>query len=89
MKWRNISEGRYYDPGESTVIYFDSRSGDTHLLSAFAAHVLRELEASPLTTDELAERVSQAVEPGEAADLDAALSAVLEELVGLDILKQD
>ncbi len=89
MKWRIESRGRFYDANESTVVYFDARSGDTHLLSDFAAHVLQQFEGQPLTTDELMDQISPTIESGQLPDLRGALRDVLKELVALDILKQD
>ena len=89
MKWRNESRGRFYDANESTVVYFDSHSGDTHLLSDFAAYVLQQFDHQPLTTDELVDQISAAVVPGNIPDLRETLTGVLTELVALDILKQE
>ncbi|MCX2975897.1 HPr-rel-A system PqqD family peptide chaperone [Candidatus Marimicrobium litorale] len=89
MKWRTESEGRFYDPGETTVIYYDTRSGDTHLLTAFAAHVLREIQAESLSLASLISRIASVVEAGQDTDLQEALEGVLSELVAMDILKQE
>ncbi|MCB1706689.1 MAG: HPr-rel-A system PqqD family peptide chaperone [Halioglobus sp.] len=89
MTWRTHSKGRLYDANESTVVYFDSYSGDTHLLTDFAGFVVQQLEPRPLTTEELMHRVADSVDPDDIADLAAALTGVLEELVALDILTRD
>ena len=89
MTWRTHSKGRLYDANESTVVYFDSYSGDTHLLTDFAGFVVQQLEPQPLTTEELMHRVADSVDPDDIADLAAALTGVLEELVALDILTRD
>jgi len=89
MKWRNESRGRFYDANESTVVYFDSHSGDTHLLSDFAAYVLQQFDHQPLTTDELVGQISATIVPENFPDLREALAGVLKELVALDILKQE
>lgn len=89
MKWRTESEGRFYDPGETTVIYYNTHSGDTHLLTAFAAHVLRQFHAESLSLASLVSRVAPVVEAGQASDLQEALEGVLAELVAMDILKQE
>lgn len=87
MKWQIHSAGRFYDANESTVVYFDSHSGDTHLLTDFAGFIMQQFGEEPLTTEGLLDKISTAVEsPGE-GDLRQALLAVLEELVSLDILK--
>jgi PqqD family protein of HPr-rel-A system len=89
MKWRLDSMGRFYDPAEGTVVYFDSHSGDTHLLSDFAAYIMQQLDDQPLTTEELVDKISPMIELSNLPDLATAVSGVLEELVALDILKQE
>lgn len=80
--------GRFYDADESTVIYFDSHSGDTHLLTEFAAFILQQFGDSPLTTESLMDQISSTIDsPGE-AELSRAIEGVLEEMVSLDILKR-
>lgn len=86
MKWRIESKGLFYDAHESTVVYFDSYSGDTHLLSDFAACVLQQFDDQPLTIDALADQISPTVEPEHIPDLPGALTGVLKALVALDIL---
>jgi PqqD family protein of HPr-rel-A system len=88
MKWQFHSVGRFYDANESTVVYFDSRSGDTHLLSDFAAFILQQFDDTALTTEGILQKLSLAIEsPGE-QDLEQMVVGVLEELVSLDILKR-
>ena len=89
MKWRIESKGRFYDANESTVVYFNSNSGDTHLLSDFAAYVLQQFDGYPLTIDELADQISPTIEPDQFSDVKVAISGVLNELVTLDILKRE
>jgi PqqD family protein of HPr-rel-A system len=89
MKWRIDSMGRLYDANEDTVVYFDSHSGDTHLLSDFAAYVMQQLDEQPLTTDELVNKISPAIESSNVPELTKAVAGVLEELVALDILKRE
>ena len=84
MIWRAQTTGRFYDPGEGQVVYFDLDSGDTHLLSDVAAHLLEMLQDRPLTLEELAANFDE----GTAEETAGALRAVLEELVALDILEQ-
>jgi hypothetical protein len=88
MKWRMATRGRFYDPGESTVVYYDTDSGDTHLLSDFAAFVLRQFDDRALNVEELADKISPAIEPGQVPDLAKTVHDVLRELTALDILKQ-
>lgn len=89
MTWLKDSRGRFYDSNEGTVVYFDSHSGDTHLLSDFAACVMQQFDNQPLTTEDLVKKMSPTIEPGDIPDLTEAVSGVLEELVALDILKRE
>ncbi len=88
MTWRVESPGQVYDAGEGSVVYFDPRSGDTHLLSDFAAYLLEQLGDGPLDTGELVARVAPDVEGGDPAEVQASVTAALEDLVSLDILKR-
>jgi PqqD family protein of HPr-rel-A system len=89
MTWRIHPKGRLYDAHESTVVYFDAYSGDTHLLSDFAGFVMQQLGAQPLTTEELVKQISPSIDREEIPDLEEMVSGVLDELVFLDILKRD
>jgi PqqD family protein of HPr-rel-A system len=89
MKWRSNSIGRFYDSDEGTVVYFDPHSGDTHLLSEFAAHIMRQLGDQLLTIDELVTQILPSIDFEDLRDLEAAVPNVLAELVDLDILKQE
>jgi hypothetical protein len=88
-KWRIDSMGRFYNPEEDTVVYFDSHSGDTHLISDFAAYVMQQLDDQSLTTEELVNRISPAIGSSNIPDLTMAVSGVLEELVALDIVTRE
>mgnify|MGYP003434900563 FL=1 len=89
MKWRVDSMGRFYDPAEDTVVYFDSQSGDTHLLSDFAAYIMQQLGDQHLSTEELVNRISPAIGSSNIPGLTMDVSGILEELVALDILKRE
>ncbi len=88
-KWRIDSMGRFYSPAEDTVVYFDSHSGDTHLISDFAAFVMQQLGGQHLSTEELVNRISPAIGSSNIPELTIDVSRVLEELVALDILKRE
>lgn len=89
MTWRIYSNGQLYVANESTVVYFDSYSGDTHLLSDFAGFVMQQLGTQPLTTDELVNQMSLSIDSEDLPDLKEAVAGVLEELALLDILTRD
>jgi PqqD family protein of HPr-rel-A system len=88
MKWQRNTVGQFYDPHESTVVYFDTLCGDTHLLSDFAAYLLQQFGSQPVTTEELVHKVSPSIDAGDISELRETVSGVLEELVALDILKR-
>ena len=81
--------GRIYDAGEGDVVYFDSNSGDTHLLSDFAAYILRTINTRSLTTEELLNEVTPEIESGDATELESAVANVLAQLQDLDIVIAD
>lgn len=88
MKWHIDSVGRFYDPGEAMVVYFDSASGDTHLVSEFSAYLIRQFTNQPLDITALVNKISPDIDPGDFSELTQATPGVLEELVTLDILKR-
>lgn len=81
--------GRFYDANEGAVVYFDSHSGDTHLLSEFAAHVMQQFDDQALTTKALVQQISSDIDVADLPELNGAVLSVLEELVSLDILKRE
>ena len=88
MKWQRNTVGRFYDANETMVVYFDANSGNTHLLSDFAAYLLQQFGEQPVTTEELVQNVSPHIETGDIVELQETVSGVLEELAALDILKR-
>jgi len=84
MLWHIQSSGHFYDPGEETVIYYDPASGDTHLLTDLAAFVVENIQAAPISEGDLLERLRPHLE-GEASDVQALLTGVLQDLQILDI----
>jgi hypothetical protein len=88
MKWHIDSIGNFYDCGENTVIYFDPASGDTHLISDFAACLMRHIgEANrSLETGEIIQLVTDDIEPEDLLELSNAIPGILNELTDLDII---
>ncbi|NQX87741.1 MAG: HPr-rel-A system PqqD family peptide chaperone [Halioglobus sp.] len=86
MQWCIKTMGRFYDPNEDTVIYYDINSGDTHLLSDFAAYVITQFQEGPLTAEELTIKVSPCLETLDFSDLEKTIQDILEELSALNIL---
>jgi PqqD family protein of HPr-rel-A system len=87
MKWQIDSMGRFYDPDEGMVVYFDPASGDTHLISDFAAYLIQQFTDQPMGIEALIKQISPDIDPGDLLELTQATPNVLEELVTLDILK--
>ena len=88
MKWQIDSIGQFYDPGEGMVVYFDPASGDTHLISDFAAYLVRQFTGQPMDMGTLIDQISPDIDPGDLFELTQATPAVLAELVSLDILQR-
>jgi PqqD family protein of HPr-rel-A system len=86
MPWCVDSLGEFYNCNESTTVYFDCTSGDTHLLSEFAAHLLQAIAQQPMTIDQLIEKVSSDVEPNDRSELGSAIAEILNELATLDVI---
>ena len=88
MRWSVETRGEFFDCNESTVVYFDPASGITHLLSAFAAHLVLLLADNPMDTQLLIETASAQVESQGASNLDRSVPEILDELAALDIISQ-
>lgn len=81
--------GRFYDCGEESIVYFDVQTGDTHLVSDFAAHIIHLLTGRAMGFEMLLENLSAEVEADGFADMAAVLPDILAELVALDIVEQE
>jgi len=88
MKWQIDSVGQFYDPGEDMAVYFDPASGDTHLISHFAAYLIRQFSDQPMGIEALIKQISPDIDPSDLIELTQATPDLLEELVTLDILKR-
>lgn len=88
MSWYVHSTGQIFDANEGPVVFFHPESGDTHLLGEFAACVLQQLAAGPMTTGELVEHLAPLMEADSRDALSDSVGIVLEELVALDILSR-
>lgn len=75
-------EAGVYDPGEDTVIYYDTSSGDTHRLSRIAADIMAALAPGPLTLDALMQVLGDDSSGGN------LLQPVLDELEALGLLRR-
>ncbi len=88
MEWKIDKPGQFYDCGEPGVVYFDPSTGDTHLLSAFAAFLIQKIADNPGGTDAIIESISPELDPTDLAASTDALPGLLDELVSLEILER-
>ncbi|MDX1734447.1 MAG: HPr-rel-A system PqqD family peptide chaperone [Halioglobus sp.] len=88
MSWRAAAQGEFYDAGEGVVVYYDPRSGDTHLIGQFAAFILQQLGKRDMTLAQIRELVAPLVEAGDDGELVDSISTVLGDLVDLDVLQR-
>lgn len=86
MKWQIHANWEVYDRGEESVVLYDTASGDTHLISAFAYHLLSALAARPLGTQELVESLSANIDNADAPELATAVPDILKQLAELDLV---
>ena len=87
MKYQNLGNGRYFDCGEGLVVYFSADSGDTHLVSEFAAHLIKQTAGKTLALDQIVGLIAPDIDPAELPQVHETLERVLGELVSLDILE--
>ena len=90
MKWQCGAIGHVYACGEDMTVYFDPASGDTHLVSDFAAYLIRRIagHGCPLDYQEILELITADIEPADLAELTAAVPNILSELAALDIVSR-
>ena len=88
MNYRVAMPGRFYDCGESSVVYFDLQTGDTHLVSDFAAHVIETLAIKPMDANTLIDAVAMDIATEDRPDLATVIPDILGELISLDIIEQ-
>jgi hypothetical protein len=86
MNWYVEELGEFYECAETSMVYFDPASGNTHQLGDFAAYIVKKLSSGPMTTSDLIEKISPDVDSSDLAEISRALPALLEHLVSLDIV---
>lgn len=88
MKWQIDSIGKFYDRHESMVVYFNPASGDTHLISEFAACLIQRIadQKRPLDNEEITALITADIEPGGLPELTQVIPDILSELTALDII---
>ena len=80
--------GRFYDCGEDSIVYFDVQTGDTHLVSSFAAHVIRLLSSQPMDSDALVQRLARDIAAEDLSYLAEVVPDILDELTSLDVVER-
>ena len=88
MKWQVTPNGRTYDPGENTVVYFDADSGDTHLVSELAAIIIGQFAGRSAEAGEIIELLANQVDPELAPELPEAVPRIMDELAALSIVTE-
>ena len=90
MAWQISSPGIFYDRDETVVVYYDAASGNTHLISEFAAYLIQQIASQdrPLDSDEIIKLVSSDIEPGNQTELNQTIPQIIGELATLDIVAQ-
>lgn len=72
---------------EDELLVYHSGSGDTHLLNAVAAEVLRQLERSPLEASELTPHVARALGHPPNSELRSYIDQLLDYLDSLGLVE--
>jgi PqqD family protein of HPr-rel-A system len=68
------------------AVLFDRRSGQTHILNGLAAEAFAALCGDPLTPEQLAQALIQAIEGDPEGDIDRAAVAVIGRLDSLGVI---
>lgn len=87
MHWRVENIGEFYHCGEQMVVYFNPATGDTHLISDFAAYLVKNIADQPMNLEQLIQRISPDITPEDLAELEQAVPAMLADLHTLDIIE--
>lgn len=88
MDWCLSSPGLEYDRDEGLVVHFNRASGDTHLVSALASRVLRELTNSPLTEQQLRDRLAGDTPEAEPAEHALLIEDLLLQLESIHLVER-
>ena len=87
MKWQIETPGLFYDNNEEFAVYFDSKTGNTHLVSELAAHLIRQFADRPLDLDDIIEKLSLNLSSEDLPELPKVIPNILNELFALDIVE--
>lgn len=82
------SSWEIYDRGEESVVYYDSASGDTHLISRYAARLLQNIKTFPRSIEEIVEAlgVDSDDEIGDSSEFQCRVREILHQLDDLGIV---
>ena len=88
MSWNIDCPGLLYTCDEGMAVYFDPASGDTHLVSEFAAYLIQRIAEAkrPVDSEELISMITADIEPEDLPELTQAVPGILAELTSLDIV---
>jgi len=87
MLWRVCSEGLVFDRDEGVAVFFDSASGNTHLINGFALKILRLLSVSPLSSELIKRECADQMVGLGCDEQDLLIEDMLNELHSLDLIE--
>ena len=87
MLWHSCSDGLVYDRQEGLAVFFDSISGNTHLVDDLAIKILKLLSVSPLSSEAIKKECIDQIGHVSSIEQDQFLEGVLFELHFLDLIE--
>lgn len=87
MLWHSCSEGFFYDRNEGLAVFFDSASGNTHLVDDFALKILKILSVSPLSPEAIKKECTDQMVGMASHEQDQLIEDVLHELHSIDLIE--
>jgi PqqD family protein of HPr-rel-A system len=87
MLWHSCSDGFVYDRQEGLAVFFDSISGNTHLVDDLAIKILKLLSVSPLSSESIKKECIDQIDHMSSIEQDQFLEGVLFELHSLDLIE--
>lgn len=87
MLWHSCSKGFFYDRNEGLAVFFDSASGNTHLIDDFALKILKILSASPCSPEAIKKECTDQMTDLAIYEQDQLIDDVLHELHSLDLIE--
>lgn len=87
MYWRLCAPGQLYDRNEGLAVYFDTASGDTHLVNGLTAALLGELAPGQVSQEDLLAWLSGVVTDVQPSECLPILDKILRELEALFVVE--